>query len=113
MAMVLVPGEYSRHGLSASLWEECPCNSYINLSDRRPHCPVPGNLSFESDGGERKDGIFTVHDAVSVIDEYIRKIGPFGAYQAEHCPYPFEKRILHAEVEEFCKGAQRVVVLRV
>ena len=35
------------------------------------------------------------------------------AKEGEHCPYPFEKRILHAEVEEFCKGAQRVVVLRV
>ena len=59
------------------------------------------------------DSITAMGTVVGLITDVLDGPELIRPEEAEHCPYPFEKRILHAEVEEFCKGAQRVVVLRV
>ena len=62
-------------------------------------------LALERDGARGEYGVASVHDAVAVVDEYVRHVCAASAQGEGHAPCGLAQEVLATEVEEFGRGA--------
>lgn len=104
MVSLSIRGEYKWHGFSVCLWEECPCNSYINLSGKHLGWQVPWMVSLQK--------LFLIWEIQSLCGAWYRihclsehwKDKYLFVEQTKQIPYSFEQPVFCAEVKEFCEG---------
>lgn len=67
-------------------------------------------FSFKGHAAQREDGVFAVHDAVSVVDKDIGHVGIFGIKKVEQSPEGPIETVFGMKPEVFGKGTQGIVM---